>query len=241
MASLGRRLSKRLSMLSSKRRSTATESVVSYSSLSTTLSEVPAENNESFDKDLWIAAQMYRKDSRLDLPRGGLPKPDADWYDSLDEDPTKWGPEVFYQGFDITIRDYLQAEAELVELLHDTDADGVPWCTKEWTYTISVRTRYIYDQLRQKYEWLSEEAAAERQLPPSWFVEDGLAGWMERTACEMRENPEFCKYARKEPRQWVTRCRDERIDSFHADDDEKQAAQHGIHQQYDDDEKQHEL
>lgn len=227
MASLGRRLSKRLSMFTSKeskRRSTATESVVSYSSLSTTLSEVPAENDEGFDKDLWIAAQMDRKDPRLDLPRGGLAKPDAEWYDELDEDVTKWTAETLYQGCDVSIREYLAAEADLVELLHDTDADGVPWCTKEWTYTVSVHTRYIFDRMRQRFPWLAD---AERGAP-AWFLEDGLAGWMESRAREMRENPEFCKYSRSTARPWVTRSQDKRIDSFHADLDEKQQAQQGL-------------
>ncbi|KAL1635062.1 hypothetical protein SLS58_010402 [Diplodia intermedia] len=232
MAALGRRLSKRLSMFSTKRRSTA-ESVVSYSSLSTSLSEVPAENNECFDKDLWLTAQMDKKDPRLDLPRGGLPKPDQEWYDALDEDTSTWAPDVFYRGLDISIREYLEAEADLVELLHDVDEDGVPWCTKEWTYTVSVRTRYIHDRLRASYDWLSDEECLQRRGVPSWFVEDGLSGWMESRARQMRENPDFCKYIRTEPRAWVARTQDKRIDSFHADLDEKQQAQQGL-QRYQD-------
>lgn len=225
-------LLQRLSLFSTKRRSTA-ESVVSYSSLSTSLSEVPAENDERFDKDLWLAAQMGMKDSRLDLPRGGLPKPDQEWFDALDEETANWAPEVFYRGLDISIREYLEAEADLVEMLHDTDANGVPWCTKDWTYTVTIQTRYIHERLRRSFDWLGDEDELQRRGIPSWFVEDGLSGWMESRAREMRENPEFCKYTRKEPRAWATRTQEKRIDSFHADLDEKHQAQQGL-QRYQD-------
>lgn len=188
--------------------------------------------NESFDKDLWIAAQMDRNDARLDLPRGGLPKPDAAWYEALDEEPASWPASTFYQGFDVSIREYMAAEADLVALLQDADNDGIPWCAKEWTYTVSVRTRYIFDHMLANFPWLAAQPdRADGLAVPAWFVEDGLAGWMESRAREMRDDADFCRYQRKSPRLWETRSQDKRMDSFHASYDEKHQAQQDLQQE----------
>lgn len=92
-----------------------------------------------------------------------------------------------YQAFNITIEQYLEAEADIVQFLKGKDENGKDFWKREWDWSLEVELNHCFEHLLDNYDWLNELDTG----VPWWFLAAALPGWVRTVKTAMERSKDF--------------------------------------------------
>jgi len=128
---------------------------------------------------------MNSVDARHHLRANGAEHVTAAWYINNHMPITSWSKDVIYRGFDLTLDEFLVAEAQLVTLLKENEL----WKLKGTGQERKIKLWEVIKSFEANCGFWNKDTTSYGVEIPGWWKRDCLDGWIAKVQRYIRENP----------------------------------------------------